>query len=134
MRLPLPDEEPDVIAPAGQGVRGDRDAGQGAGRQQDLEEGMSPRPALATSTPDCHDQAVINLSKIVRRADTLLDLMGPAVGAMLLAMGLEPWHGGGSVAWPVAGATVLLINIWVAWRRFARRREAAVLAANRPPG
>ncbi|WP_406129576.1 hypothetical protein [Streptomyces sp. NBC_00989] len=111
MRLPLSDEEPDVIALAGQGVRGDRDAGQDAGRQQDLEEGMSPRPALAAGRPDCHDQAVVNLSKIVRRGDTLLDLMGPAVGGMLLAAGLGTWRGGGSVAWPLAGAAVLLVNV-----------------------
>lgn len=59
---------------------------------------MSPRPALAASTPDCHDQAVVNLSKFVRWADVLLDLMGPAVGAMLLAMDSKP--GAAAGPWP----------------------------------
>ncbi|MCX4452317.1 hypothetical protein OOK58_09335 [Streptomyces sp. NBC_01728] len=77
---------------------------------------------------------MFNLSTIARRADALLDLMGPAVGAMLLAVGLGTYLSGGSVAWPVAGAAVLLINVWVAWRRFARRRESAASAAGLPPG
>jgi hypothetical protein len=66
---------------------------------------------------------VVNLSKIVRQADVLLDLMGVAVGSMLLVVGIETYRDGGSVGWPIAGSVLFLINLWVAGRRFARRRR-----------
>ncbi len=71
----------------------------------------------------CHDQAVANLSKIASRLDAVMDLMGPAIAVMLLAMGIETYRDGGSLGWPIAGAVLLVINLWVAWRRLARRRK-----------
>jgi len=78
---------------------------------------------LAASTSTCHDQAVVNLSKIARQVDVLLDLMGVALGVMLLAVGIETHRNGGSVGWPIAGATLFLVNLWVASRRFIHRRR-----------
>jgi hypothetical protein len=69
----------------------------------------------------CHDQAVVNLSKIASRLDAFMDLMGPVIGVMLLAVGIEAYRNGGSMRWPIAGAVLLVINLWVAWRNFARR-------------
>ncbi|MFE9763673.1 hypothetical protein ACFYPC_03910 [Streptomyces sp. NPDC005808] len=66
---------------------------------------------------------MVNLSKIVRQADALLDLMGLAVGSLLLVVGIETYRDGGSVGWPIAGSVLFLINLWVAGRRFARRRR-----------
>ncbi|WP_405607327.1 hypothetical protein [Streptomyces sp. NBC_00076] len=66
---------------------------------------------------------MVNLSKIVRQADVFLDLMGVAVGAMLLMAGIGTYRDGGSLGWPIAGAVLFLINVWVAGRRFARRRR-----------
>jgi len=81
------------------------------------------RLALGGERVTCHHQAVVNLSKIVRQADVLLDLMGVAVGSMLLVVGIETYRDGGSVGWPIAGSVLFLINLWVAGRRFARRRR-----------
>jgi hypothetical protein len=64
-----------------------------------------------------------NLSKIARQADVFLDVMGVAVGAMLLMAGIATYHDGGSLGWPIAGSVLFLINVWVAVRRFARRRR-----------
>ena len=81
------------------------------------------RLALGGEWVACHHQAVVNLSKIVRQADVLLDLMGVAVGSMLLVVGIEMYRDGGSVGWPIAGSVLFLINLLVAGRRFARRRR-----------
>ncbi|WP_319147128.1 hypothetical protein [Streptomyces sp. WI03-4A] len=78
---------------------------------------------MAATTFTCHDQAVVNLSKIARSADVFLDLMGVAVGSLVLALGIETYRDGESVGWPIAGSMLLLINFWVACRRFVRRRK-----------
>ncbi|MGW2515780.1 hypothetical protein ACWC09_01865 [Streptomyces sp. NPDC001617] len=49
--------------------------------------------------------------------------MGPVIGVMLLTVGIETYRNGGSMGWPIAGAVLLVINLWVAWRRLARRRN-----------
>lgn len=85
--------------------------------------GSRKRLALGRERVTCHDQAVVNLSKIVRSADVLLDLMGVAIGAMLLLVGIATYRDGGSLGWPIAGSVLFLINLWVAGRRFARRRR-----------
>jgi hypothetical protein len=90
--------------------------------------------ALAGRWICCHHQAVINLSKAASRVDALLDLMGPVFGAMMLTLGLDTYRGGGSVGWPIAGAAVLLTNLYVAWRRFTRRRRTTGPAGGTPPG
>ncbi|MFD4976782.1 hypothetical protein [Streptomyces sp. NPDC058424] len=77
------------------------------------------------SAVTCHDPAVINLSKIARLADILLDVVGVAVGSLLLVIGIETYHDGGSVGWPIAGSVLFLVNLWVACRRFTRRRKPA---------
>lgn len=77
--------------------------------------------ALGGERSTCHDQAVVDLSKIARQADVLLDLLGVAVGSMLLVVGIGTYRDGGSVGWPIAGSVLLLINLWGAGRRFARR-------------
>ncbi|WP_330458726.1 hypothetical protein OIB37_18635 [Streptomyces sp. NBC_00820] len=66
---------------------------------------------------------MVNLPKIARWADILLDLGGLVVGAMLLALGVETYRNGGSIGWLIAGSAVFLTNFWVAGRRFARRRR-----------
>ncbi|MFH9964078.1 MULTISPECIES: hypothetical protein [Streptomyces] len=66
---------------------------------------------------------MVNFSKIMDRVSLFLDLAGPAVSAMLLAIGIETYRDGGSVGWPIAGSALLLINLWVAWRRLAQRRQ-----------
>ncbi|MGW0628313.1 hypothetical protein [Streptomyces sp. NPDC002758] len=65
-----------------------------------------------------------DLSKIDRLMDIIHDVMGLAVGAMLLAVGIKTHRDGGSVGWPIAGTVVLVFSaVWVARRRLARRRK-----------
>ncbi|GAA3988620.1 hypothetical protein GCM10022232_22610 [Streptomyces plumbiresistens] len=103
---------------------------------------------LAARAATCHDQAVANLANIAGRMDVLLtriaaridillpkiarqvsiflDLVGgPVVGALVLSVGIETFRDGGSVGWPIGGSCLLLINLLVAWRRFARLRNRA---------
>ncbi|MFJ8462414.1 hypothetical protein [Streptomyces swartbergensis] len=63
-----------------------------------------------------------NLSNFAHRLDAVMDLTGPVIGVMLLVVGIETYRDGGSLGWPIAGAALLVINLWVAWRRLARRR------------
>ncbi|MFF4959379.1 hypothetical protein [Streptomyces sp. NPDC001222] len=93
-----------------------------ADRVQKVQVTAGKRP-LAMSAIACHDLAVVNLSKIARQADALLDLMGVAVGSLLLVIGIETYRDGGSVGWPIAGSVLFLVNLWVACRRFCRRRK-----------
>lgn len=88
-----------------------------------MEGRCGPHPPLAMGASACHDQAVVNLSKIARWADVFLDLMGLAIGTMLLALGIQTYRNGGSVGWLIAGSAVFLINFRVAGRRFTRRRR-----------
>jgi hypothetical protein len=37
-----------------------------------------------------HDQAVANFAKIAGRLDGFVDLMGPVIGGMVLAVGIGP--------------------------------------------
>ncbi|GLX47782.1 hypothetical protein Shyhy01_07320 [Streptomyces hygroscopicus subsp. hygroscopicus] len=78
---------------------------------------------MVRSAVTCHDPAVVKLSKIARQADVLLDLMGVAVGSLLLVIGIGTYRDGGSVGWPIAGSVLFLVDLWVARRRFARRRK-----------
>ncbi|MBB4715231.1 hypothetical protein [Streptomyces luteogriseus] len=68
---------------------------------------------------------MINLSRIARLADVLLDVVGVAVGSLMLVIGIETYRDGGSLSWPIAGSVLFLVNLWVACRRFTRRREPA---------
>lgn len=77
------------------------------------------------SAVTCHDLAVINLSRIARLADVLLDVVGVVVGSLMLVIGIETYRDGGSVSWLIAGSVLFLVNLWVACRRFTRRRKPA---------
>ncbi|MER6688734.1 hypothetical protein [Streptomyces minutiscleroticus] len=63
-----------------------------------------------------------DVSKILNRADLLLDLLGPVVGAVLLMTGVDTYRDGGSMAWPLMGAVLLLGSLWVLLRRVRSRR------------
>lgn len=71
----------------------------------------------------CHDQAVATLSEIADHLDAVMDLMGPVIGVVVLAVGIQTYRDGGSAGWPLAGAALLMINLLVAWRRLSRRRR-----------
>ncbi|MEV5009312.1 hypothetical protein [Streptomyces sp. NPDC055692] len=66
---------------------------------------------------------MVNLSKIARQADVLLDVVGVAVGSLMLVIGIEAYRDGGSMSWPIAGSVLFLVNLWVAGRRFTRRKK-----------
>jgi hypothetical protein len=68
---------------------------------------------------------VVNLSKIAKWADVFLDLLGVAMGSFFLVMGVASYRDGGAVGWAAFGAVLFLVNLWVAGRRFVRRRKPA---------
>ena len=66
---------------------------------------------------------MVDSPTVMRRLDILSDLMGPLVGVLLLLVGVQTYREGGSIGWPIAGSALLLVNLYVAGRRFARRRK-----------
>jgi hypothetical protein len=71
-----------------------------------------------------HDQGMVKLSKAADRLDLFLDLTGPVIGVMFLVGGIETYRDGGSWGWPVGGAAIVVMGLWVVWRRFTRRRTS----------
>ncbi|CAL9465790.1 hypothetical protein SUDANB106_02759 [Streptomyces sp. enrichment culture] len=67
---------------------------------------------------------MIDLQKVARGADVFLDLAGVVIGSLMLVIGVETYRDGGSMVWPIAGSVLLLINLWVASRRFVRRGKS----------
>ncbi|MDV7222911.1 hypothetical protein [Streptomyces prunicolor] len=66
---------------------------------------------------------MVDSPTVMRRLDILSDLMGPPVGVLLLMVGVQTYRDGGSIGWPIAGSALLLVNLYVAGRRFARHRK-----------
>lgn len=81
------------------------------------------RQLCADTALACHDQVVADLSKIADRLDAVMDLMGPVIGVIALAVGIQTYRDGGSVGWPLVGAALLVINLLDAWRRLSGRRR-----------
>ncbi|MFJ9245411.1 hypothetical protein [Streptomyces sp. NPDC101776] len=75
---------------------------------------------------------MVDFSTVMRRLDLLLDLMGPLVGVMVLWIGVQTHREGGSIGWPVVGAAILLVNLYVAGRRFVRHRKSASVPTSTP--
>ncbi|URM89474.1 hypothetical protein LUW75_05085 [Streptomyces sp. MRC013] len=55
-----------------------------------------------------------------------LDWAGLVPSGLLLATGIRDYRDGGSVGWPIGGALLVLISLWVVYRGRARRaRDSA---------
>ncbi|MFF3929256.1 hypothetical protein [Streptomyces hirsutus] len=70
----------------------------------------------------CQDRHVNEPSVKLSRA---LDWAGLIPPSLLLAIGIRDYRDGGSVGWPIAGALLVLISIWVVYRGMSRRRGTA---------
>lgn len=64
---------------------------------------------------------MIKSSKILGLLDVVLDWWGLAISALLLAGGISDYRDGGSLAWPIAGAVLVLVSLWVVYRRVVPR-------------
>ncbi|MGW0838353.1 hypothetical protein [Streptomyces prunicolor] len=73
---------------------------------------------------------MVDSPTVMRRLDILSDLMGPPVGVLLLLVGVQTYREGGSIGWPIGGSALLLVNLYVAGRRFARRRKRTSASAS----
>ncbi|GGT28746.1 hypothetical protein GCM10010271_36050 [Streptomyces kurssanovii] len=63
----------------------------------------------------------MNESSIATRLSRALDWAGLIPAALLLAIGIRDYRDGGSVAWPIGGALLVLVSLWVIYRGMARR-------------
>lgn len=78
------------------------------------------RPYLVEDASACQDQAV-NESSIPTLLSRALDWAGLPMSALLLAIGISDYRAGGSVGWPIGGALLLLVSLWVIYRGMPRR-------------
>ncbi|MCQ0023506.1 hypothetical protein M4914_11465 [Streptomyces somaliensis DSM 40738] len=59
-------------------------------------------------------------------ASRILDWAGLVPSGLLLATGIRDYRDGGSVGWPIGGALLVLVSLWVVCRGMARRaRDSA---------
>lgn len=60
-------------------------------------------------------------SSSVARLSRALDWAGLIPSGLLLVAGIRDYRDGGSVGWPIGGALLVLISVWVVYRGMARR-------------
>ncbi|WP_220278159.1 hypothetical protein [Streptomyces himalayensis] len=54
-----------------------------------------------------------------------LDWAGLPLSALLLAIGIRDYRDGGSVGWPIGGALLVLVSLWVIYHGMPRRSGKA---------
>ncbi|GAB2929769.1 hypothetical protein GCM10027028_31210 [Streptomyces sundarbansensis] len=57
------------------------------------------------------------------RLNRALDWAGLPLSVLLLTMGVSDYRDGASVGWPIGGAVLVLVSLWVVYR--GRRRRSA---------
>ncbi|QYA95285.1 hypothetical protein KZO11_17300 [Streptomyces anulatus] len=55
------------------------------------------------------------------RFDRALDWAGLPLSVLLLAIGIREYRDGGSLGWPIVGAVLVLVSLWVIYRGMDRR-------------
>jgi hypothetical protein len=76
---------------------------------------------LVEDASACQDHAV-NEPSIPARLNRALDWAGLPLSALILADGIRDYRDGGSVGWPIGGAALVLVSLWVTYRGMRRRR------------
>ncbi|MFD9368353.1 hypothetical protein ACFWA6_11685 [Streptomyces sp. NPDC060020] len=61
----------------------------------------------------------------VTRWSRALDWAGLIPSTLLLVNGIGQYRDGGSVGWPIGGALLVLVSLWVVYRGTARRSGRA---------
>ncbi len=46
---------------------------------------------------------------------------------MLFALGIRDYREGASIAWPIGGAVLMLVSLWVVYRGLPHRREGTLV-------
>lgn len=64
----------------------------------------------------------MNKPSIPARLNRALDWAGLPLSALFLAIGIRDYRDGESVGWPIGGAVLVLVSLWVIYRRMPRRR------------
>ncbi|TPN24202.1 hypothetical protein FKO01_28470 [Mesorhizobium sp. B2-3-3] len=76
----------------------------------------------------CQDQAV-NQPSTSERFSRALDWTGLPLSILLLAIGIRDYRDGASVGWPIGGAVLVLVSLWVIYRGMHRRNGRAIKSA-----
>ncbi|MFD9428026.1 MULTISPECIES: hypothetical protein [unclassified Streptomyces] len=57
-----------------------------------------------------------------------LDWAGLPLSLALLAIGIRDYRDGASLGWPMGGAVLVLVSLWVVWRGLPHRRARATVS------
>ncbi|PWS52290.1 hypothetical protein DLE01_06215 [Streptomyces sp. FT05W] len=76
----------------------------------------------------CQDQAV-NQPSTSERFSRTLDWAGLPLSVLLLAIGIRDYRDGASVGWPIGGAVLVLVSLWVIYRGMHRRNGRSIKSA-----
>lgn len=63
----------------------------------------------------------MNEPSLPARLNRALDWAGLPLSALLLAIGIRDYRDRGSVGWPIGGAVLVLVSLWVIYRGMPRR-------------
>lgn len=68
-------------------------------------------------------------SSIPDRLNRALDWAGLPLSVLLLAIGVRDYRDGASVGWPIGGAVLVLVSLWVIYRGMHRRGAGTTKSA-----
>ncbi|MEV5259330.1 hypothetical protein [Streptomyces anulatus] len=71
----------------------------------------------------------MNQSSIPDRLNRALDWAGLPLSVLLLVIGVRDYRDGGSVGWPIGGAVLVLVSLWVIYRGMHRRSAGTTKSA-----
>ncbi|MEU7731982.1 hypothetical protein AB0B51_02455 [Streptomyces griseus] len=71
----------------------------------------------------------MNQPSVFERFDRALDWVGLSVSVLILATGVLEYRDEGSLGWPVGGAVLVLVSLWVIYRGMGRRNGRVVKSA-----
>lgn len=75
----------------------------------------------------CQDPAV-NAPSVSSKLSRVLDRVGLIPPSLLLATGIRDYRDGGSMAWPIGAAFLLVVSLWVVYRGLPQRRDTSIRA------
>ncbi|MFD5900959.1 hypothetical protein ACFV6B_03095 [Streptomyces microflavus] len=69
----------------------------------------------------------MNETSTSSKINRILDWAGLIPSSMLFALGIRDYRDGASIAWPIGGAVLMFVSLWVVYRGLPHRREGTLV-------